>query len=48
MSEKDAEDLERALAELLGTSAKKSEQAWELEGEFMDRLRACEAEVNER
>lgn len=48
MSEKSAEDIERALAELLSTSAKKSEQAREPEGEFMDRLRACEAEVNER
>ena len=48
MSGKDAEDLERALAELLGSSTKKSGDGAGEEGESMDRLRACETEVNGR
>lgn len=49
MSKADPADLERALAELLGSSPKTGDSGPSDDGaerEFLERLRACEAEVN--
>lgn len=49
MGKADPADLERALAELLGSSPKTGDSGPADDGaerEFLERLRACEAEVN--